>query len=303
MILREAYPHASVETIADSLEVRELKQVLERMLRDLRQDQWEILHLRRGNRQIESRFSSDKFGSTLRSLVALSRRVPELQDEAIRMFLEYGRNDSGLDPGDRTVRSMDHWREDRINVVEMRQILRDDQLNTVQTSWALAALQAVRRPKTQNQLLLATETLVEKLPQKSETALALREELLEALNSEAVSGDVLSRYFLTLLAQEGSSSKYRFAGFELLKGLSQESLGKSKEIRAIASMAEWMSVSVLAAPARDLPGALLNYFGKAENRHSLRSFLDSYRKVLETAPSERMLRAHRTLKYWAEARN
>ena len=303
MILREGYPYSSVETIADSLEAREVKQVLERMLRDLRQDQWEILHLRRGNRQIESRFSSDKFGSTLRSLVALSRRVPELQDEAIRMFLEYGRNDSPLDPGDRTVRSMDHWREDRMNGVEIRQILRDEKLNTAQTSWALAALQAVRRPKTQSQLLLATETLVEKLPQKSDTALALREELLETLNSETVSGEVLSRYFLTLLAQEGSSSKYRYAGLELIKGLNQESVGKSKEIRAIASMAEWMSVSVLAAPARDLPGALLNYFGKAENRQSLRAFLDSYRKVLETAPSERMLRAHRTLKYWAEARH
>jgi hypothetical protein len=303
MILREAYPHASVETIADSLEVRELKQVLERMLRGLRQDQWEILHLRRGNRQIESRFSADKFGSTLRSLVALSRRVPELQDEAIRIFLEFGRNDSGLDPGDRTVRSMAHWREDRINAVEMRQILRDEKLNTVQTSWALAAIQAVRRPRTQSQLLLATEALVEKIPQKSDTAIALREELLEALNSEAVSGEAISRYFLTLLAQEGQSMKYRFAGLELIKGLNQESVGKSKEIRAIASMAEWMSVSVLAAPARDLPGALLSYFGKAENRQSLRSFLDSYRKVLETAPSERMLRAHRTLKYWAEARH
>lgn len=302
MILREGYPYSSVEAIADSLEAREVKQVLERMLRDLRQDHWEILHMRRANRQIEGRFSTDKFGSTLRSLVALSRRLPELQDEAIRMFLEYGRNDSALDPGDRAARSMDHWRENRMNAVVIRQILRDEKLSTLQTSWALAALQSVRRPKTQSQLLLATEALVEKLPPKSETSVALRAELLEALNSESVRGEVLSRYFLTLLAQEGSSIKYRYVGLELIKGLSQESAGKSKEIRAVASMADYMSSSPIPSPTRDLPGALLNYFGKTENRAELAGFLGSHRNVLEFISNERMLRAYRTLKYWAEAR-
>ncbi len=303
MILREGYQYSSAEEVADSLEVGQVKQVLDTMLRDLRHDQWELMHARKANRQIEGRFSSEKFGSTLRSLVALSRRVPELQDEAIRVFLEFGRNDSVLDSGDRTGRSLDHWREDRLNPVEIRQILRDEKLSTVQTSWALAALQAVRRPKTQAQLLLATEAWVEKLPQRSDTAMALREELLETLNSEAVSGELLARFFLTLLSQEGQSIKYRFAGLELYKGLSQETLGKSKEIRAVASMADWMSVSVLAAPVRDLPGALLNHFEKPENRVGLREFLHSYGRVLDSRPSERMLRVHRTLKYWAEARH
>ncbi len=206
-LFREEMYSSPILEIFESLDTERLADVTGTFVDLIDRDSLLALRARQMNPNIRGEWSYDFLTNGLHALLIGARRVPQVREEAARIYLQYSRlilNESFLGSIDSRIPS---WRENLLTTDDLYRILDRPTLDAFEMRQALVALHEARRPLN-SERLLDSYTLALKLKAKDPE---LTQELLSEVVQSARAGNrppaFLTDFVVQLLASGTDSGR------------------------------------------------------------------------------------------------
>ncbi len=264
VLLVDSNRHLAIEDVMADWRKEEVQTVLTDALGAISADPWELVRMRYEGRQISSPWTHESMGTPMDSLLALTRKVPELRDQAIQLYLlprTNGRRGpaTGLHVG---------YRPEELN-----RILDDPALGLWPTKLALTALELIRSAKSAETLLAAHEIALDQLPRN---AFSTRAWLIEEFKASAVKEKIRPKVFAQLVLWNlGKSDKpgaSRELGLELVKAAFPDGACADPYLQDVVSIARLMAARPALRKPLSFAEAIETHFKKQGSREDMLRF-------------------------------